>query len=85
MNKRIVSLVLSLVLIVSSVVSVTAAIDTTGLTSVGVPMSAEYYTGDIASISGSVFTCDSFLPLLTSTVKQPQQEQRVENVISFPV
>lgn len=60
MNKRIVSLVLSLVLIVSSVVSVTAAIDTTGLTSVGVPMSAEYYTGDIASISGSVFTCDSF-------------------------
>ncbi|MBQ2419782.1 MAG: dockerin type I repeat-containing protein [Clostridia bacterium] len=60
MNKRIVSLVLSLVLIVSSVVSVTAAIDTTGLTSVGVPMSAEYYTGDIASISGGVFTCDSF-------------------------
>ena len=60
MNKRIVSLVLSLVLIVSSVVSVTAAIDTTGLTSVGVPMSAEYYTGDTASISGSVFTCDSF-------------------------
>lgn len=60
MNKRIVSLVLSLVLIVSSVVSVTAAIDTTGLTSVGVPMSAEYYTGDTASISGGVFTCDSF-------------------------
>lgn len=60
MNKRIVSLVLSLVLIVSSVVSVTAAIDTTGLTSVGVPMSAEYYTGDTVSINGGVFTCDSF-------------------------
>ena len=60
MNKRIVSLVLSLVLIISSVVSVTAAIDTTGLTSVGVPMSPEYYTGDTVSISGGVFTCDSF-------------------------
>ena len=60
MNKRIVSLVLSLVLIVSSVVSVTAAIDTTGLTSIGVSMSAEYYTGDTVSVTGNVFTCDTF-------------------------
>ncbi len=66
MNKRIVSLVLSLVLIVSSVVSVTAAIDTTGLTSIGVPMSAEYYTGDTGSVTGGIFTCDSF----TTTVDE---------------
>ncbi len=60
MKKRILSLVLSLVLIVGSFVSATAAIDTTGLTSIGVSMSAEYYTGDTVSVTSGVFTCDSF-------------------------
>ncbi len=60
MKKRILSLVLSLVLVVGSVVSATAVIDTTGLTPVGVSMSAESSPGDPGSITGGIFTCDSF-------------------------
>ncbi|GEM_PF-5333337 len=58
MKKRIISLVLSMMILVSSMVSATAAIDTTGLTQVQAPLAPMYFTGDTGSIMGGIFTAD---------------------------
>lgn len=57
MKKRVISLVLSMVILVSSMVSATAAIDTTGLTLINAPLEPMYFTGDTGSIMG-IFTAD---------------------------
>ena len=59
MSKRIISLLLTIVILAGSIVSATAAIDTTGLVDITMPTSSEYYTGEKTSIRNSLFCCDS--------------------------
>ncbi len=57
MKKRIISFILTLVILAGSVLSATA-IDTAGLTEVVMPLKEEYFTGSTDSIKGGLFTAD---------------------------
>ena len=59
MSKRIISLLLTIVILAGSIVSATAAIDTTGLVDITMPTSSDYYTGESTSIRYGWFCCDS--------------------------
>ena len=59
MSKRIISLLLTIVILAGSIVSATAAIDTTGLVDITMPTSSDYYTGESTSIRYEWFCCDS--------------------------
>ena len=59
MSKRIISLLLAIVILAGSIVSATAAIDTTGLVEITMPSTSDYYTGESTSIKYGWFCCDS--------------------------
>lgn len=58
MKKRIISLMLTLVILACSVVSASAAIDTAGLTEISTSLDTIYFTGDTDSLKGGIFTAD---------------------------
>ena len=59
MGKRIVSLLLTIVIIAASIISAAAAIDTTGLVDITMPTETQYYSGDTAAIMNEWFNCDA--------------------------